>query len=172
MKKLAVVLTNNFDDKQFKKSVKFMEDKNYHVDIISFKSKETLKGRNGDVEIVSTLSIDQVDPRNYKGVIIPGGLSPDSLRMDERFVQFIKKFMYKNKLVMSIGQGIKLLINTYTLSGRNVTGDPSLEVDIMNAGANYFDEKVVVCGNLVTSRNLGDMKSFNKLGLKVLKGND
>ena len=45
--------------------------------------------------------------------------------------------------------------------GRTVMSRPSLQTDLRNAGGNWVDEEVVVDGNLITSRNPGDLPMFN-----------
>ena len=41
-------------------------------------------------------------------------------------------------------------------------------MDLKNAGANVFDEEIVVYGNLVTSREPDDIPTFNKASLNFL----
>ena len=45
-------------------------------------------------------SIGAAKENDFDGLLIPDGFSPDILRGDERFVTFVKKFMYQNKPVM------------------------------------------------------------------------
>jgi protease I len=47
------------------------------------------------------------------------------------------------------------------VKGRTVTSWPSLQTDLRNAGAEWVDKEVVVDGNLITSRNPGDLPAFN-----------
>lgn len=43
--------------------------------------------------------------------------------------------------------------------------------DLINAGANFKDEEVIVCqNNLVTSRTPDDLPAFNRESLRVLEG--
>ena len=37
----------------------------------------------------------------------------------------------------------------------------SCKVDLVNAGADWVDEPLVVDGNIITSRNPGDLEHFN-----------
>ncbi len=48
------------------------------------------------------------------------------------------------------------------LEGRNLTSFPSLQTDLKNAGANWYDKEVVVDNGLVTSRSPQDLDAFNK----------
>jgi protease I len=45
----------------------------------------------------------------------------------------------------------------------------SIKDDIVHAGANYFDEAVVVDGHLVTSRTPKDLPVFVKTFIQVLE---
>ena len=45
----------------------------------------------------------------------------------------------------------------------------SIKTDVMNAGAEWVDEKVVVDGSLVTSRNPDDMPAFNERLLELIE---
>jgi protease I len=45
----------------------------------------------------------------------------------------------------------------------------SIRVDLENAGANFVDEEIVVCGNqLVTSPTPDDIPAFTRESLKLL----
>jgi protease I len=43
-----------------------------------------------------------------------------------------------------------------------MTSYPSLKMDLINAGANWVDQEVVVDNGLVTSRNPDDIPAFNR----------
>jgi protease I len=49
-----------------------------------------------------------------------------------------------------------------------VTSWPSIRTDLENAGAEVLDEQVVVDGNLITSRQPGDIPAFNEALLSAL----
>jgi protease I len=52
--------------------------------------------------------------------------------------------------------------------GKRLTSWPSLQTDIRNAGGEWVDEKVVVDGNLITSRKPDDIPAFNSAVLEAL----
>src|ERR671915_272734 len=62
----------------------------------------------------------------------------------------------------SICHGPQLLISARVLDGRTVTSVKKIRDDVMNAGANYVDEPLVIDGNLITSRVPGDLPQFNE----------
>ena len=53
-----------------------------------------------------------------------------------------------------------MLCSAGVLRGRRVTAFHSIKDDVVNAGASYVDDEVVVDQNLVTSRVPGDLPAF------------
>jgi len=166
---IACVLTSYFEDVEYTGPEKAFKDAGHNVTVISHESGKELKGKQGEAFVTSDKSIDEVSPDDYDALLIPGGFSPDILRADDRFVDFVKKFAYLGKPIFAICHGPQLLITADVLRGRNVTGYKSIQMDLKNAGANVFDEELVVCGgNLVTSRQPDDIPAFNKAALELL----
>jgi protease I len=62
-----------------------------------------------------------------------------------------------------------LLIETGLLKGRKMTSYPSVSTDIVNAGAEWVDQEVVVDQGLVTSRSPKDLEAFNKKLIEEIK---
>ncbi|WP_066320241.1 type 1 glutamine amidotransferase domain-containing protein [Bacillus sp. FJAT-29814] len=168
-KKIAVLVTDYFEDSEYTEPVKSFKEKGHEVTTIEKEIGKTVKGKQENSEVVIDKSIDEVSPENFDALFIPGGFSPDILRADERFVQFTKAFMDAKKPVFAICHGPQLLITAETLEGRDVTGYTSIQVDLKNAGGNVQDKEVVVCENqLVTSRNPDDIPAFVRESLRIL----
>jgi protease I len=168
-KKIAVVLTNDFEDSEYTGPAEAFKAEGHELTVIEKEKGKTITGKHGEAKVTVDASIDEVKPEDFDALLIPGGFSPDILRADDRFVQFAKAFMDAKKPVFAICHGPQLLITAKTLNGRKVTGYKSIRVDLENAGANFVDEEVVVCGNqLVTSRTPDDIPAFNRESLKLL----
>jgi protease I len=100
-------------------------------------------------------------PSDYDALVLPGGVaSPDSLRMDDNAVRFIRGFFEQAKPVAVICHGPWTLVEADVLHGRKITSWPSLRTDIRNAGGNWVDEEVVVDEGLVSSRKPDDLPAF------------
>jgi protease I len=85
-------------------------------------------------------------------LVIPGGVkSLEKLRLVEEVKTFISKWHQRGKLISSTCHGAQMLISAKIVSGKTIAGYYSLEDDIINAGANYSREPVVVSGNIITS---------------------
>ncbi|MCD7036317.1 type 1 glutamine amidotransferase [Metabacillus sp. GX 13764] len=169
-KKIAVPLTNYFEDVEYTDPAKEFKEAGHELTVIGMEKGETIKGKQGDATVNSDAGIDDVNPNDFDALLIPGGFSPDQLRADDRFVTFVKHFMDEKKLVFAICHGPQLLITAKTLEGRKATGFKSIQVDMEYAGATVEDKEVVVCGDqLVTSRQPDDIPAFVRESLKLLQ---
>ena len=115
-------------------------------------------------KVVGEASVD-----DYDALVLPGGVAnPDALRLDESAVAFVRDFAASGKPVAAICHAPWALVEADCLRGKRVTSWPSLRTDIRNAGGEWVDEEVVVDGNLITSRNPGDIPAFCKTLLEAV----
>jgi protease I len=108
-------------------------------------------------------TVEEADANEYDALVLPGGVgNPDTLRMDENAVRFVRDFFEQGKPVGAICHAPWILIEAGVVRDRTVTSWPSLTTDLRNAGANRVDQEVVVEDGLVTSRGPHDIPAFNK----------
>ncbi len=106
---------------------------------------------------------------DYVALVLPGGVAnPDALRLDDDAVSFVKQFVASGKPVAAICHAPWTLIEAGAVSGKRVTSWPSLKTDLVNAGADWVDEAVVVDGSLITSRKPADLPAFTRALLDSL----
>lgn len=118
----------------------------------------------------SDLSYDQADPAQFDGVVVPGGYAPDHIRRYDKANAFVKAMDDQGKLIASICHGPWVLCSADVLRGRHATCFFAIKADVVNAGAHYTDEEVVVDRNLVTSRKPEDLPAFMKASIAVVTG--
>ncbi|MFQ5952998.1 MAG: type 1 glutamine amidotransferase domain-containing protein [Candidatus Omnitrophota bacterium] len=169
MARIAVVITDLFEDSEYVEPAKAFKDAGHELVHIGLKEEVEVKGKKEGTPVKVDKKVTSVSAGNFDALLIPGGYSPDKLRADERVVDFTKEFMKNNKPVFAICHGAQLLITAQALEGRKATGWKSIKQDIIYAGAEYLDQEVVVDGNLVTSRHPGDLPAFIEESLKKLK---
>lgn len=105
--------------------------------------------------------LEEVEPEPYHALIIPGGqINPDLLRINDKAVQLVRHFFESGKVVASICHGPWLLVEAGLVKGANATSYRSIRTDLINAGANWQDEPVVVDNGLITSRSPADLEPF------------
>jgi protease I len=108
----------------------------------------------------SSIPIREANPAEYDLLILPGGRSPERLRLREEAVDIARTFMEADRPVAAVGHGLQLLISAGAVAGRYVTCAVSIRDDLRAAGANYRDEPLVVDGNLITARGPDDLPNF------------
>jgi protease I len=119
----------------------------------------------------TTLSFSDLDADAFDGVVIPGGYAPDHIRRHAKANQFVRDMDRQGKLVASICHGPWVLCSAGgMLKGRKATSFIAIKDDVVNAGAHWSDEEVVVDRNLVTSRKPEDLPAFCRASLDVLAG--
>lgn len=169
---VAILATNGFEESELTSPKKYLEEQGWTAHIIApeggtIKSwDETDWGKNFDVD----KTLDEVKSTDYHALVLPGGvLNPDKLRMNDKAISFIKDFFMEKKPVAAICHGPQLLINAQVVEGRKLTSYPSVKQDLINAGAAWVDEEVVVDNGLVTSRKPDDLPAFNKKMVEEIK---
>jgi protease I len=98
---------------------------------------------------------------DFDALLLPGGVrNPDALRTEAAAIALIRAFAKGGKPVAAICHGPWLLVEADLLRGRRATSWPSIRTDLRNAGADVIDEAAVTDGNIVTSREPGDVLAF------------
>ncbi len=159
MKKIAVILTDMFQDVEYQLPADAFRKAGHTLVHVGLIAGSTVKGEYG-TPVQIEKAVRDVSADDFDALFIPGGYSPDRLRVDADAVRFAKEFFTKKKPVFAICHAAQLLITAQVLKGKRVTGWMSLVQDIKNAGAEYVDEEVVVDGNLVSSRKPADIPAF------------
>lgn len=172
-KKIAIITEDGFEESELTSPKEALEKEGATVHIIS--THDTVKGWNHDhwsIDLPVDTLIDNARMEDYDALVIPGGvINPDKMRTIASYVDFAKSFLLAKKTVGAICHGPQLLIETQMLTGRQMTSYNSIKTDLINAGANWKDQVVVVDNGLVTSRSPEDLPAFNaKLIEEIAEG--
>ena len=159
--KIACVLGQGFEDSEFRVPYDRLKGEGYQVDVIGFRAGEELKGYKGRETVRADKAIDQVKAEEYDALLIPGGQSPDHLRVDKRFVEFVGAFEEDGKLIAAVCHGPQLLIAAHLAKGRTLTAWSTIQDDLQQIGATVKDEAVVKDRNWITSRKPDDLQQFS-----------
>ena len=103
------------------------------------------------------------------GLLIPGGQSPDHLRVDQRFVDFVKRFDASKRPLAAVCHGPQLLLSARLVRGRTLTAWATVQGDLEQAGAKVKDEPVVIDQNWITSRKPDDLQQFSEAFAQALQ---
>jgi protease I len=169
MSNIAVLIGKMFEDVEYAEPARAFREAGHRLTHVGLTSGETVQGKNRKTEVKIDQSVKDASVEDFDALLIPGGYSPDQLRVDEHAVLFAKRFVESGKPVFSICHAPQILITADVIRGRKITGWTSVIQDIKNAGAEFVDREVVEDGNLVSSRNPGDIPAFVAASLKRLK---
>ena len=167
MKRIAVMITDMFQDVEYEYPAETFIRTGHEFVNVGTTEGALVKGEQGMIVKINR-SLKDVTANDFDALFIPGGYSPDKLRINPDAVRLAREFFQANKPVFAICHAAQLLITAKVLEGRRVTGWTSIVQDIKNAGALYEDKEVVVDGNLVSSRKPEDIPSFIKACLEML----
>lgn len=155
----ALIISGDlFEDSELEIPYQYLRELGIYVDITSLK-KGPIIGKHG-FSVDVTISLDEVVPKRYDILILPGGKPPAMIRKELKALEISRYFFEKNKLVAAICHGPQILVSAGLLKGRVVTGYKSIAQELKDSGAIYKDEEVVIDKNLITSRQPDDLKAF------------
>jgi len=160
MARIAVIITDMFEDSEYLQPAHAFLQEGHTLTHIGIKAGKTVTGKKEKNPVFIDKAVRDVKVDDFDALLIPGGYSPDKLRVDEHAVEFVRRFMESSKPVFSICHAPQLLITAKTLQGRKVAGWKSIKQDIINAGAEFIDQEVVEDGNLISSRSPADLPAF------------
>jgi len=159
-KRVAILIENGVEDAEFQVPYKGLQIAGIDVVVLGSRMNEKYTGKQGKVSIQPDGTTTEAMASEFDAVVIPGGMAPDKMRINPNTVRFVQEAMEQGKLVAAVCHGPQVLIEGDLLKGKQATGFIAIRKDMINAGANYIDEPLVIDGNLLTSRLPGDLAIF------------
>jgi len=169
MSKIAVIITDMFEDSEYTQPAEAFKEAGHELIHIGLEAGKTVKGKTKQTPVTIDQAVSEAKITGFDALFIPGGYSPDRLRINEDAVKFARHFVESGKPVFAICHAAQLLITAQVIQGRKITGWKSIIQDIKNAGAQFIDQEVVEDGNLISSRGPQDLPMFIEASLKKLK---
>lgn len=172
-KRVAMLMTDGVEQIEYTSPRSYLEERGATVVLLSPKDAgEEVQGFNhmqpGDKFRVE-MNVRDANPTDFDALVLPGGVAnPDNLRMSREAIDFIRGFDVEDKPVGAICHGPWTLIDAGIAAAKHMTSWPSLKRDLVNAGAEWTDDEVVVDARLVTSRKPDDLPAFNDALVKEL----
>jgi protease I len=168
MSKIAILVDRMFEDSELRVPLDRLRAAGHGVDIVGLHAGVEVVGKRGQERVWIEKAVRDASARSYDALVIPGGYSPDHLRVDPAAVRFTRAMALANKPVAAVCHAPWMLIEADVVDERRVTSWPSIRTDLLNAGACWIDREVVVDGNLITSRKPDDLVAFSDAILRQL----
>lgn len=160
-KRAAVFLAAGFEDSELIEPVDALRQAGVEVTLVGLASEDRqgVAGKKGSI-IAADAVIDEVDPSDFDLLVIPGGKGPARLRQNQAIIDFTRSFDTDGKPIAAICHGPQVLVSAGLLKGRTATSYYKVAGEVEQAGATFVNQPVVVDGNLITSRQPGDIPAF------------
>jgi protease I len=166
-KKVLIFVEDYFEDLELFYPKIFLKGEGAEVIVAGKEKGKSYKGKNG-LTINPDSSLDEVNEKDYDGVVIPGGYCPDKLRRIDKVLQLTKSFDKAGKMVAHICHAGWVPISAGIMKGRKSTSFFAIKDDMINAGVEWEDKALVIDKNLVSSRSPDDLPQFCSGMVEVL----
>lgn len=165
---IAVLVEKDFHDMEFWYPYLRLIEEGMETVVVAPVAPMLYTGKYG-THIEANYTPASLEMENISGVIIPGGWAPDKLRASPEIVQFIRDIYEKGGFIAGICHAGSLLVSAGIIRDKRVTSCKSIMDDMILAGAEWLDEKVVVCERIITSRRPADLPFFMKTLLQEMR---
>ena len=166
-KTAAIIATDEFEDLELFHPMYRLQEEGIRTMLIGL-TRDPIKGKKG-YSITPNASIDDVKAQDFDFLVVPGGKSPEKLRLNDKILRFVKDFESQGKPIATICHAGQVLASAGIVKNRTLTCVAGIRDDMINAGAHYVDQAVVVDGNLVTSRVPNDLPEFARAMIEVFR---
>ena len=166
-RKALIIAGTGFEDTEFFYPYYRLQEADFYVDVCTH-NDQAIVGKIG-LTASPTITIDDLAIAHYDVAVIPGGHEgPDRVRQVAGVLQFIRRAVASDTVIASICHGPWVLVSAGVASGRRMTCYKGCKDDIINAGAEWIDQPVVVDGRLVTAQHFRDNGAWMRDTLRLL----
>ncbi|MFI8479986.1 DJ-1/PfpI family protein [Pseudomonas sp. NPDC078700] len=121
--------------------------------IHDFEGDQTYSEKPGH-NFVLNFDFADVKAKDYQGLVVPGGRSPEYLRLNADVLKLVQAFAKAEKPIAAVCHGAQLLAAAGVLKGRECSAYPACAPEVTLAGGTFVDiaaDHAHVEGNLVTA---------------------
>ncbi len=158
-KKIAILAENFYEDLELWFPRLRFRGLGAEVVVVGSGSSDTYTGKHS-YPVTVDKAVSQVKATDFDAVIIPGGYAPDHMRRHPEMIDLVRQAYEHGKVVAAICHGPWMLASANILKDKTVTAFFAIKVDLVNAGANFVDQEVMVDGTIITSRKPDDLPAF------------
>ena len=167
-KKALIITWNGYQDQEVVYPYYRLLEEGFDLDLLAEDKNQWFYGILG-TKLYANFQASELTKehvKEYDFVLLPGGVKAlEKLRQQKNVLEFISAYVNANKVIASTCHGAQLLISAKVTKGRKISGYYSIEDDIVNSGATYSKDPVVIDGNVVTSPHYDHMGVWMRTAL-------
>ena len=168
-KRVALMAEDNYQELELWYPLLRLREAGAEVTVVGRETGMIHTSKHG-YEVTTDIAAGEARVGDYDAIVIPGGYAPDLMRRNPAMVGLVRDAYRGGKVVAAICHAAWMLASADIVRGRRLTSFYSIKDDMVNAGAQFLDQEVVVDKNLITSRNPYDLPAFCREIIKFLKG--
>ena len=166
-KRVAILAENMYQEMELWVPYYRLKEEGAEVQVVGTGGAKSYTSKHG-YPVNVDVQAEQVNAVEYDAVVIPGGFAPDLMRRSPAMVKLVREAFEHGKVVAAICHAGWMPVSAGILRGKRATSFFSIKDDLVNAGATWVDQEVVVDGNLITSRKPDDLPAFCREIVKAL----
>ena len=166
-KRVAILVEKLYEDLELWYPYYRLKEEGAEVHVVGNGGTKSYASKHG-YPVSVDVQAEQVNAVEYDAVVIPGGFAPDLMRRSPAMVKLVRDAFGAGKVVAAICHAGWVPVSAGILKGKRATSFFSIKDDLVNAGATWVDQEVVVDANLITSRKPDDLPAFCREIVKAL----
>jgi protein deglycase len=161
-KKAIVLMADGFEDVEAITPIDYLQRAGIEVTTVSISENLTVTSKWGGIKVTVDTTLSELVKQggNWDAVVLPGGMpGASNLAASKETGSLLKDMAAGGKLICAICAAPALILAPLgLLSGKKFTCYPGMEEKVENG--KWSDDRVVVDGNIITSRGAGTAGEF------------
>ena len=165
MKKAVVLLADGFEDVEAITPIDYLRRAGIDVTVASITKSLTVAGRWSGIKMIAGATLPELlsinkEQKDWDAIIIPGGIpGATNLAASQEVCTLLNEMAITGKLICAIcASPAVVLAPLGLLSGKKFTCYPRMEERVTDG--EWSEDRVVVDGNIITSRGAGTAGEF------------
>ena len=169
MKRVAILFADGFEEVEAITPLDFLRRAGVAAIATGVSTRDVVGAH--DIRVNTDITLDEL-ASNLDGVVIPGGTrGAENIAASDEAIELITRLLHEGNLVAAICAAPGIVLGEHGLIGdRRFTCYPGFQ-DRASSGS-FVEERVVVDGNLLTSRGPGTAAEFAEAIISYLVGPD
>lgn len=167
-KRVAILAEDNYEDPELWYPYYRMVEAGAKVRVVGNAGADVYHSKHG-YPVTVDVAADAVTAADFDAIVIPGGYAPDRMRRYPAMLDLVRTIFDDGGVVAFICHAAWVPISAGILRNRRATSFAAIKDDVVNAGAEWLDEEVVVDGNLISSRTPRDLPAFCRAIIAALQ---
>ncbi len=169
MKKVLIPLAPGFEEIEALAVVDILRRAGAEV-VMAGTVEGPIRGRN-NIRVLADKDLDETLDDDFDMIVLPGGAEGTRhLKEDRRITRILHDFQKAEKLITAICAAPTVLAAAGLTKGRAITGHPGVREELR--AENFSEKRVVVDGNIITSRGPGTALEFAFCLVTILFGKE